>query len=157
LTRLISLAAIALFAVISVRLIALDPRFLIVVVGVGGAFLLPAWFARRKMEKLLLSGDVREILGAFGRSLADHPRADADTMTPLVDATTYAAYGFIDDARHALDRAARGPAWDAAVEQRLFVEALLDVYEGERDRAIAKATALVGLPLPEQRSFSLVA
>src|SRR6185312_15504533 len=60
----------------------------------------------------------------------------------------YAAYGFIDHARDALSRAAKGPAWEAAVEQRLFVEALLDVYEGERSRALTKAEELENLPLP---------
>jgi hypothetical protein len=34
------------------------------------------------------------------------------------------------------------------VEQRLFVEALLDVYEGERLRAVDKAAELEQLPLP---------
>jgi hypothetical protein len=63
-------------------------------------------------------------------------------------ATAYAAYGFIDRARLALGRAARGPAWDAALEQRLFVEALLDVYEGERLRAMRRAAELERLPLP---------
>jgi hypothetical protein len=69
-------------------------------------------------------------------------------MAPLVTATAYAAYGFIDRARDALSRAAKGPAWEAAREQRLFVEALLDVYEGERSRALTKAEELEKLPLP---------
>jgi hypothetical protein len=151
LTRVISFVAMVLFGIISARLIAHDRRFVIVVFIVLAAFLVPAWLARRRMEKLLLSGDVDRIVGAFGRSLSTSRHGA--TMAPLVDATTYAAYGFIDEARNALDRAARGPAWEAAVEQRLFVEALLDVYEGERDRAMSKATVLEGLPLPEIRSF----
>jgi hypothetical protein len=71
-----------------------------------------------------------------------------ETMAPLMTATAYAAFGFIDAARTSLSRAARGPAWEAAVEQRLFVEALLDVYEGERMRALTRASELEKLPLP---------
>lgn len=98
------------------------------------------------MRKLLISGDVQRILGSWKGSLdkVTYP----ETMAPLMTATAYAAYGFIDSARHALSRAARGPAWEAAVEQRLFVEALLDVYEGERTRAMTKAEELEQLPIP---------
>ena len=145
------MAAIALFAIVSAKLITQDPRFVIVLTIVVAAFFVPSWLARRRKVKLLLSGDVNQIVGAFGKTLATatHP----ETMTPLVNATAYAAYGFIDQARRSLDRAARGPAWEAAVEQRLFVEALLDVYEGERTLAMTKATALEALPLPESRSL----
>ena len=76
-------------------------------------------------------------------------------MAPLVTATAYAAYGFIDTARDALSRAARGPSWDAAVEQRLFVEALLDVFEGDRSQAMTKAETLQRLPLPPNVGFRM--
>jgi hypothetical protein len=113
-------------------------------VAVG--FAVPALLSRRRMRALLISGDVKRILGTWQGSLlrVTHP----ETMRPLMTATAYAAYGFIDAARTSLSRAARGPAWEAAVEQRLFVEALLDVYEGERMQALAKATELQRLPLP---------
>ncbi len=151
-TRFISFAAIALFAIVSAKLVAADPRFVLVIVVVLAAFLVPAWLARRRMTKLLLSGDIEKIIGAFGRSFSREQRND--TMALLVAATAYAAYGFIDEARRALDRAARGPTWEAALEQRLFVEALLDVYEGERTAAITKASALEALPLRTPRTLS---
>ena len=116
----------ALLAFAAARLVAYDTRFVLLVVAVAAALTFPAWRTRRRMRRLLLSGDVPRILGTWEPSLlrVSYPR----TMAPLMSATAYAAYGFIDAARTCLDRAARGPAWDAAVEQRLFVEALLDVY-----------------------------
>ncbi len=134
------------FAIVSARLVAQDPRYVLLVALVLVGFLVPPLLARRRMRRLLMSGDVALVLGSWQRSLSrvTYP----ETMAPLMTATAYAAYGFIDPARRALDRAAKGPAWEAAVEQRLFVEALLDVYEGERDQAMAKAEELEKLPLP---------
>lgn len=147
LARAVALTSIVLFAVLSARLIAHDVRFVAVVFFAMAAVLVPAWLARRRMRRLLLSGDIGRILGTWQGSFrkVTYP----ETMAPLVTATAYAAYGFIDPARHALSRAAKGPAWEAAVEQRLFVEALLDVYEGERSRALTKAEELERLPLPD--------
>lgn len=146
LSRLLSIGSLALLAFVSARLIARDVRFSAVVLLVTATFLLPAWIARRRMRRLLLSGDIGRIIGMWQSSFrkVTHP----ETMAPLVTATAYAAYGFINEAREALSRAARGPAWEAAVEQRLFIEALLDVYEGERARALTKAEELERLPLP---------
>ena len=146
LTRALSIASLALLAFVSARLIARDVRFTVVVLVVAAAFVVPAWLARRRMRRLLLSGDIGRIVGMWQSSFrkVTHP----ETMAPLVTATAYAAYGFIDRAHDALSRAAKGPAWEAAVEQRLFIEALLDVYVGERSRALTKAEELENLPLP---------
>lgn len=146
LARALSFTSVALFALISARLVSQDRRYLVVVLLVTIGFGLPAILSRRRMRKLLLSGDVPRILGTWEGSLrrVTYP----ETMAPLMKATAYAAYGFIDAARTSLSRAARGPAWEAAMEQRLFVEALLDVYEGERSLAMTKATELEKLPLP---------
>lgn len=146
LARALSVTSVVFFATVSARLVAQDPRYVALVVLVLVGFFVPPWLARRRMRRMLMSGDVALVLGTWQRSLSrvTYP----ETMAPLMTATAYAAYGFIDRARRQLDRAARGPAWDAAVEQRLFVEALLDVYEGDRERAIAKATELERLPLP---------
>lgn len=146
LSRALSLASVALFALLSARLVAQDRRYAIVVLLVLIGFGVPALLSRRRMRLLLISGDVPRILGTWQGSLrrVTYP----ETMAPLMTATAYAAYGFIDAARTSLSRAARGPAWDAAVEQRLFVEALLDVYEGERSQAMTKAIELEQLPLP---------
>lgn len=147
LSRFFSFASVALFALIAARLIAHDVRYVLAIGLIVVAFVVPSWLARRRMKRLLISGDVPRILGTWQNAL--HRVTHPETMAPLMTATAYAAYGFIDHARTALERAKRGPAWEAAVEQRLFVEALLDVYEGERDRAIDKATALEQLPLPD--------
>jgi hypothetical protein len=146
LSRFLTFTSAVLFAVVSARLVAEDRRYALVVVLVAIGLLVPAWLSRRRMRRLLLSGDIGRILGSWQTSL--HRVTYPETMAPLMTATAYAAYGFIDEARRALSRAARGPAWDAAVEQRLFVEALLDVYEGERSRAMTKAAELEQLPLP---------
>ena len=145
--RALSMTATVLFALLSARLIAQDPRFALVVVAAVALFVVPAFLARRRMRRVLLSGDIVRILGAWQGSF--RRVAYPETMAPLVTATAYAAYGFIERARDALSRARKGPAWEAAVEQRLFVEALLDVYEGERSRAISKAERLEKLPLPD--------
>jgi len=151
LSRILSLATITLFAFVSARLVVHDVRYVGMVLLVVIGFVVPSWLARRRMKRLLISGDIARILGTWEKALdrVTHP----ETMAPLMTATAYAAYGFIDHARRALERAARGPAWDAAVEQRLFVEALLDVYEGERTRALTKAAELESLPLPRSSSF----
>lgn len=142
----LSFASVVLFALLAARLVAEDRRYALLVVALVAAIVVPAALSRRKMQKLLLSGDVAQILGTWQGTLrrVGHP----ETMAPLMTATAYAAYGFIDAARMSLSRAARGPAWEAAIEQRLFVEALLDVYEGDRARALAKAAELERLPLP---------
>ena len=43
----------------------------------------------------------------------------------------------------------KGDAWDAALEQRLFVETLLDVFEGER----ARARVVIAWPAVEAESL----
>jgi hypothetical protein len=66
----------------------------------------------------------------------------------LIRATALAAHGLTDRARGVLERAERGLAWDNALEHRLFVETLLDAFEGRRTQALDKARALRTLPLP---------
>jgi hypothetical protein len=148
--RILAFVTIGLCALLSARLASQDIRFLGLVLAALVVFAIPAWMSRRRTRRLLLSGDIGRILGTWrgglGRGADDAPARD--TMTPLVTATAYAAYGFIEPARDALERASRGAAWEAAAPQRLFVEALLDVYEGEREEAIRKAETLERLPLP---------
>jgi hypothetical protein len=141
-SRALSITAAALFVVVSARLIAHDRRFSVVVALMLVGFAVPIWLARRRMHRLLLSGDIGRILGT-------------SEVAPLVKATAYAAYGFIDKARDALSRAARGPSWEAAIEQRLFIEALLDVFEGDRSEAMTKAETLQRLPLPPNVGFRM--
>jgi hypothetical protein len=133
-------------ALLAAQLAWRDPRFSVLCAGVVAVSLLPPYLARRRMRRLLMSGDVEGVLGTWRPTLdrITHP----ETMIPLMAATAYAAYGWIEAARRALERAGRGPAWEAALEQRLFVEALLDTFEGDVPRAQAKARALLELPMP---------
>src|SRR6185436_19732674 len=104
------------------------------------------------MRRLLISGDVARVLGSWEGSLDRlmYP----ETMGPLMKATAYASYGWLEAARRALGRAVKGPAWDAAIEQRLFIETLLDVFEGDRTAAVEKARTLERLPLPPGGPFA---
>lgn len=106
---------------------------------------------RRRMQKLLTSGNVSVVLEAWHDSLKRVPHAE--TMRPLVVATLMAAHGMIDKARHALGAAKRGDAWDAALEHRLMIETLIDAFEGERERALSTATRLANLPIMPTSPF----
>jgi hypothetical protein len=112
-----------------------------IVVGVGARYL-----SRRRTLRLLQSGDVEGIISRWSSSLRNVPHAK--TMAPLMTATAFAAYGWVDRARAALDEAERGPAWDAALEHRLFVDTLLLTFEGDHHEAMATATTLERLPMP---------
>jgi hypothetical protein len=124
-----------------------DPRYLLPFFLIVALVVVPPLLARRRMRRLLISGDVKRVIGTWESSIERivYP----ETMAPLMAATAYAAYGWIDAARGALRRAVKGPAWEAALEQRLFVETLLDTFEGERRTAMLKAEALERMPLPE--------
>jgi hypothetical protein len=141
-TLALSACCLALTAHFALR----DPKYLVPFGAIALLTLAPLWLARRRMRRLLLSGDVMRLLGVWSSSL--DRVAQPETMGPLLMATAYASYGWLEAARNALQRAARGPAWDGALEQRLFVEALLDTYEGDRTAAVAKAEALERMPLP---------
>ncbi len=123
-----------------------EPRYLLPLALVAVMLLLPPFLSRRRMRAVLLSGDVKRVLGTWEGSLERilYP----ETMAPLMAATAYAAYGWIEPSRRALSRAVHGPAWDAALEQRLFVETLLDTFEGEKVAALEKAQQLETMPLP---------
>jgi len=138
-------------AVALLRMAREDPRYYVPVAAVVVTSLLPAFLARRRMRSVLMSGDVPRILGTWQQSI--ERVMFPETMAPLMMATAYASYGWTDAARSALERAVRGPAWEAAREQRLFVEALLDTFEGNRDGAMTKASELLRLPLPSTGPF----
>ena len=136
-----------LCALLSLQMAWRDPRYFLpfgLIVLLAAA---PPFFARRRMRTLLESGDVKRVLGTWESSIERimYP----ETMAPLMAATAYASYGWLEAARGALHRAVKGPAWEAALEQRLFVETLLDTFEGEPKIAMAKAEALARLPLPD--------
>lgn len=117
-----------------------------VLIGVG-ALVLGRYLSRRRTQRLLRSGDVETIISRWGSSLRNVPHSQ--TMAPLMTATAFAAYGWVDRAREALQNAERGPAWEAALEHRLFVDTLLLTFEGDHSGALASADALERLPLPQ--------
>ena len=123
-----------------------DPRYLLPCAVILTMMAVPPLLARRRMRQLLLSGDVLRVLGSWQGAI-DRVMFP-ETMAPLMAATAYASYGWVDAAQTALDRAAKGPAWDAAVEQRLFIEVLLDTFHGDRASGVSKAEKLEQLPLP---------
>jgi hypothetical protein len=102
---------------------------------------------RRKLRRLLRSGDWGGVLAAYHPTLARLPHPE--TLGPLMVAAALAAHGMVDRARRALDRAVRGDAWEAALEHRRFVETLLEAFDGDRGRAIECAESLERLPLPK--------
>ena len=104
------------------------------------------WVSRRRTRRALVSGDVEAVLREWSSSMARAPHAA--TMAPLMTATAFAANGWIEQARAALAAAQRGPAWDAALEHRLFLDALLLTFEGDRDEAMRQAERLARLPVP---------
>ena len=63
-------------------------------------------------------------------------------------ATAFAAHGWVEKAREHLTNAVRGPAWEAALEHRLFLDAMLLSFEGEGTQAQYAAARLARLPLP---------
>ena len=80
LSRALQLASIALFALLSARLVAQDKRYAIVVLLVLVGFGVPALLSRRRMRRLLISGDVPRILGTWQGSLrrVTYPETMAD-------------------------------------------------------------------------------
>lgn len=121
---------------------------LLAAAGLGGVFVFVAsrWVSRRRLRRLLRSGNVQSVLQRWAPSFARiaHPA----TMAPLMTATAFAAYGWVSQARAAMAAAARGPAWEAALEHRLFLDAILLAFEGDRDAALEQAGRLERLPLP---------
>jgi hypothetical protein len=142
---LLPLAVAGLAAVLAAQMVAHDARYWVPLLALLASFLVPAILGRLRMRRLLMSGDVERLINSWQGSVGASQQAS--TMAPLVRATAYAAYGWTDAARRALDRANPGPAWDAALEQRMFVEALLDAFEGDRESAMTKASALEAMPM----------
>jgi hypothetical protein len=144
--QLLPFAIAALSAVLAGQMIGRDSRYLVPMLIFAAALLAPSLVGRWRMRRLFTSGDVERVIGTWEGSM--HRVSHPETMAPLLRATAYASYGWVEAARRALERAGRGPAWDAALEQRLFVETLLDTFEGNRSDAIRKAEALESLPMP---------
>ena len=122
------------------------PAVGVVLFEIALVLFVPQLLQRRKLRRVLRSGDVNAVLSAWESSAERVPHPE--TMAPLITATALAAHGLTDRARRALSLARRGPAWEAAIEQRLVVDTLLSVFDGEPDRALRTADELLHLPLP---------
>lgn len=106
---------------------------------------LKRYVERRRVRRLLTSGNVSLVLAAWHDSLRRVPHSE--TMKPLVIATLLAAHGMLDGALLALARAKRGHAWEAAIEHRLLLQTLMAAFGGESERALRTATRLFNLPI----------
>jgi hypothetical protein len=148
--KTLAFVASAAAAALTVRLSWQKPLVSVVLLAVATSIVAGRWLARRRLRRLLRSGDVRSVLDRWSPALARI--RDPATMAPLMKATAFAAYGWVDQARAALANAERGPAWDAALEHRLFLDALLLAFEGDRDGALEQAGRLERLPLPPTAS-----
>jgi hypothetical protein len=114
---------------------------------------LPELYSRAKVRRMLVSGDVEAVVRAWDAAIERIPHRE--TVAPIMLATALAANGMIERARSALDRARRGDAREAAIEHRLFVETLLEAFDGDRLRAVSTAETLERLPLPPAGPFLL--
>jgi len=140
-------SASAVLAALALRIAWNEPYFgvaLLVAIFMG---LAQRWVARRKLTRLLHSGDVGSVLERWQDAFEHAPHAE--TMAPLMRATALAANGWVSEARSTLAMAERGPAWEAAVEHRLFLDTMLLTFEGDVESALKQAQRLDRLPLPD--------
>jgi hypothetical protein len=142
----VAFVASAALAAAALRFAWREPLLSAAVLGGALTFILSRWISRRRLRNVLRSGDVHSVLEHWSSSLERIPHPA--TMAPLMTATAFAAYGWVAQARAALATAERGPAWEAALEHRLFLDALLLTFEGDRDGALEQAGRLERLPLP---------
>jgi hypothetical protein len=144
--RWTALVVSAALVAAGIRFAVREPLFAAAMLSLFCAAVVSRWISRRRLRRVLKSGDVIAVLKSFTNSLDRIPYPA--TMAPLMTATAFAACGWIDRARAALATAERGPAWEAALEHRLFLDTLLLTFEGDPDAALAQASRLARLPLP---------
>lgn len=106
----------------------------------------PPVLARIRLRRLLRSGDVLGILDNWKRSYRDVPESGA--FEPLMSAMAFAAYGWVDEARVQLQRARFQPQLTLNPEHMLFVETLIEAFDGDRSLAIQSADQIASLPVP---------
>ena len=123
-----------------------NPAVGIVVLTLIGSYFVWRWWSHRKLVVTLKRGDVASAISQWSGSLENIPHPE--TMAPLMTATALAAFGRVDEARATLAVAVRGPAWEAALEHRLFVDVLLSTFEGDVETAKSQAARLAVLPMP---------
>ncbi|MFO0760099.1 MAG: hypothetical protein U0359_26695 [Byssovorax sp.] len=145
-TRAFLFVASAAFAAAMLRFAWHKPWATAGMLGALSALIAARWISQRKLRSLLRSGDVIRVLERWSSALRRVPHPE--TMAPLMTATAFAANGWVDQAREAMAAAERGPAWEAALEHRLFLDTMLLAFEGDREGALEQADRLERLPLP---------
>lgn len=120
--------------------------------GIGVLLMLPLqrMAARRRLHRLLESGDVTRLLETWQSPPNAGPRGRAAER--LMRATALASYGWTVRARQLLDIHQETHALTSGLEHRVFLEVLLSSLEGNTDRALAMALALNALPTPEDKT-----
>jgi hypothetical protein len=107
----------------------------------------PRALARRRLAAIIDAGDVKALLRVWHRSAGR--MAEPETALPLLVATAYVSFGWVDDARRARAYLPAGAELGPSREQLEFVDVLLEVYEGDRHEAVRRAEALVARAAPE--------
>ncbi len=151
LKAILFVASAGLFAAL-VRLSLHEPLVGVLVVVVVAILVGWRWWAGARIVRMLRRGEVHEIIAHWSDGLERTPHAA--TIAPLVTATAFAAFGRVEDARRALASAARGPAWEAAIEHRIFLDTLLSTFEGDADHARTQVARLVTLPMPDRKDLA---
>jgi hypothetical protein len=147
LLRALIFIASAFLAAAALRFAWYEPVIAAGVLGAVMALVGARWLGRRRLRKVLRSGDVGTLLRRWSPAFRRVPYPA--TMAPLMTAMAFAAYGWVEKARAAMAAAERGPAWEAAIEHRLFLGTLLSSFEGDRETALESARRLERLPAPE--------
>ena len=85
----IPLLVTGICAVLLAHMAMRDPRCFVPLAVILVLTFLPAFLGRRRMRRLLISGDVKRVLGSWEASIRRvmHP----ETMAPLIAATAYAS------------------------------------------------------------------
>jgi len=130
----------------AIRLAAESPVTAVGLLLLSASAFLPPLLARRRFRRMLQSGDPI-LISALWRTALEGT-AHAQATEALMNAVTFAACGWVDEARMHLDRASRGSVWDPAGEHRLIVETLLEAFDGDRSLAVRHAARFADLPLP---------
>lgn len=120
--------------------------FILAALVLGSFF--PRFRARQQFRDMVLHGDVNQLLSTWEPSVDE---SEERSVGPLMRATALAAHGLAGRARQVLELARPGPAWDAAMEHRLFLEALLACCEDRSHEALRIAEQMNELPLPSSR------
>ena len=141
----IAFVASAALAAAAVRFFLHEPVVAAALLALAGAAAFFRWISRWRHRRVLQSGNVIAVLQSWSSALERMPYPA--TMAPLMTATAFAAHGWVESARAALAAAERGPAWEAALEHRLFLDTILLTFEGDRDAALEQARRLARMPL----------